>query len=218
MPHIIHLIKLLTQYLKPHQTATQTVTMSGDKKRQASSDDKSERPPKRRAIEAIKTGEAPKTTEGPAAPTSRTYVIEGDKNIPFGLGNKRIAECVLEFLDVGALDDAKTDDPKRSNHCMLRLIFSQTLQADTPYAPAGTRGVVLNIEPDDIHESTATGKIHLKTFHHPGVHARALKVYDLPVRGDQRVRDFVRIVKNSGMVPCSFNARDDSLVGCKDFM
>ncbi|KAJ5427158.1 hypothetical protein N7465_002228 [Penicillium sp. CMV-2018d] len=77
----------------------------------------------------------PPRIPAPDVTTNQQYHLTGSMDIPAGLAQKKIAECHLEFLDC-----------ENSNHCVLRLTFLHELEDDTPYAPIGTRGVVLDLE------------------------------------------------------------------------
>ncbi|CAI7666654.1 unnamed protein product [Penicillium viridicatum] len=77
----------------------------------------------------------PPRIPAPDVTTNQQYRLADSMNIPAGLAQKKVAECHLEFLDC-----------KNGNHCILRLTFVHQLEDDTPYAPIGTRGVILDLE------------------------------------------------------------------------
>lgn len=149
---------------------------------------------------------------------NRDYELLGSMNIPMGLARKKVAECHLEFIDVGPQDPEYPKDPKRNNHCMLRLTFLHQLQDDTPYAPIGTRGVVLDLEGVEQHEFTTSSELTMSTFGYEGPHQRWLHVVNLRMGGERTVGDAVRIIRDSGLVPCRFNHSNEDLVGCRDFV
>jgi hypothetical protein len=101
-------------------------------------------------------------------------------DIPSGLSNKKIAECHLEFIDF-----------ENNNHCVLRLTFLHELEDDTPYAPFGTRGVVLDFEGVTQQDSSTSGELMLCTFGYDGPHRRSLHFSQIPMGRNKTVRDCV---------------------------
>ncbi|KGO41489.1 hypothetical protein PEX1_084720 [Penicillium expansum] len=150
---------------------------------------------------------------------NRDYeLLPGGMNIPMGLARKKVAQCHLEFIDMGPVDPEYPPDEYRNNHCILRLTFLHQLQDDTPYAPIGTRGVILDLEGVDQYETTFSGELMMSTFRYEGRHQRWLHVAPLRMGGQRTVGDCVRIIRDSRLVPCRFDASNENLAGCRDFM
>jgi hypothetical protein len=149
---------------------------------------------------------------------NRDYELIGDMNIPIGLSRKKVSECHLEFLDIGPKDPEWFKDPERNNHCILRLTFLHQLEDDTPYAPIGTRGVVLDLEGTGQQQDSYTGELMMSTFGYEGPHQRSMRVVKLRMGGDRTVGDAVRIIRNTRLVPCHFDTPNGHLVGCRDFV
>ncbi|KGO76998.1 hypothetical protein PITC_004190 [Penicillium italicum] len=145
-------------------------------------------------------------------------ILAGSTNIPLGLTRKKVAECHIEFLDVGPVDPKSPPEEDHSNHCILRLTFLHQLQDNTPYAPIGTRGVILDLEGVDQNETTISGELMASTFAYEGPHQKCLHAAPLRMGGQRTVGDCVRIIRNSGLVPCQFDSLDENLVGCRDFI
>lgn len=149
----------------------------------------------------------PPRIPAPDVTTNQQYHLTGSMNIPAGLAQKKVAECHLEFLDC-----------KNSNHCVLRLTFLHQLEDDTPYAPIGTRGVILDLEGVTQLDSSTSGELMMCTFGYNGPHQRSLHFSQIPMGRNKTVGDCVRIVRDSGLVPCNFDHLNENLVGCRDFM
>ncbi|KAJ5456213.1 hypothetical protein N7530_011487 [Penicillium desertorum] len=149
---------------------------------------------------------------------NRDYELIGNMNIPIGLSRKKVSECHLEFLDIGPKDPEWFKDPERNNHCILRLTFLHQLEDDTPYAPIGTKGVVLDLEGTGQQQDSYTGELMMSTFGYEGPHQRSMRVVKLRMGGDRTVGDAVRIIRNTRLVPCHFDTPNEHLVGCRDFV
>lgn len=143
----------------------------------------------------------------PGVTTNQQYHLTGNMDIPTGLAGKMVAECHLEFISFGD-----------NSHCVLRLTFAHQLEDNTPYAPIGTRGVVLDLEGVISQTSSTSGELMLCTFGYEGPHQRSLHFSQIPMGRNQTVGDCVRIIRDSGLVPCDFDHLNDNLVGCRDFV
>lgn len=157
--------------------------------------------------------------QGPLATSTQYHILKGKRlSIPSELGRRILARCTLEILDVGSVDIQNTADPNRNNHCILRLTFAAPTTEATRHAPIGTRGLILDQVPDDQRDTTTTCEFHMKTFRYEGPHEDALKTIDLPIRGKQGARCFLRVLRKANLVPCEFDSTDDFMYGCRDFM
>ncbi|KAJ5787508.1 hypothetical protein N7457_002498 [Penicillium paradoxum] len=154
----------------------------------------------------------------PVATTNVYHMLTAKKTtIPLELGSKNVSKFSLEIIDVGEVDVCDPEDPNRNNHCIFRLTFAEATPEATPHAPIKTRGLVLDVVPDEQKETTTTCEFHMKTFQYEGPHRDALEVIDLPIRGKKTARDFVRVLRNSGMIPCEFIWSELFLDGYRDF-
>ncbi|CAG8218977.1 hypothetical protein PENNAL_c0014G00735 [Penicillium nalgiovense] len=149
---------------------------------------------------------------------NRDYELIGSMNIPMGLSRKKVSECHLEFLDIGPKDPEWYKDPERKNHCIFRLTFLHPLEDDTPYAPIGTRGVLLDLEGVDQQQDSCTAELIMSTFGYEGPHQRSMRVVKLRMGGERTVGDAVRIIRDTGLMPCRFDTPNEHLFGCRDFV
>ncbi|KAJ5825037.1 hypothetical protein N7447_007377 [Penicillium robsamsonii] len=159
----------------------------------------------------------PARTPAPKVTRNREYVVNRT-NIPAGLLHKKVAECQLEFIDVGPVNPKDPEDPNRDNHTIIRLTFLHRLEDDdTPYAPIGTRGVVLDLEGMRGPNGTNRSVLMMSTFGYEGPHQTALHWKKLPMGRNKTVRDCVRILLDTTLLPCHLDLSNNSLVGCRDF-
>lgn len=149
----------------------------------------------------------PPRIPAPSVITNQQYHLIDGMNIPAGLARKRVAECHLEFINFA-----------NNNHCVLRLTFLHQLEDDTPYAPIGTRGVILDFEGVTPQASSTSGELMLCTFGYEGPHRNSLHFSQIPMGRNKTVGDCVRIIRDSDLVPCDFDHLNENLVGCRDFM
>ncbi|KAJ5171328.1 uncharacterized protein N7500_004111 [Penicillium coprophilum] len=156
--------------------------------------------------------------QGPNVIHNRDYIVSNHSDIPLGLVRKKVASCRLEFLDVGPIDEEDPNDPNRNNHTILRLTFLRQLGDDTPYAPIGTRGVILDLEGMEALNGTNTSILMMSTFGYEGLHQLALHSVEVPMGRDKSVWDCVRIIRSTGLVPCHLDPTNTELVGCRDFV
>jgi hypothetical protein len=150
----------------------------------------------------------------PDATEDRVYLLT---EIQQGLAQKKIAQCQLEFLDVGSMNENDPNDINRYNHAILRLTFAHKLQDDTPYAQIGTRGVILDLR-DGSEDDTHISNLIIKTFWYEGPHKDALHWVNLPMYSGKTLRHCLNIIRNSGSTPCYLDYTNDNLVGCRDFV
>ncbi|KGO55091.1 hypothetical protein PEX1_022690 [Penicillium expansum] len=155
-------------------------------------------------------------TAGPSVVTqSQSY--EHDK-IPLPLLRKQVSACTLEFLNEG--ETVNGTDDKKKNHVALRLAFKHTVMKATPYAPPSTTGILISI---DIHgnipdSSNMGSKLVVKTLGYQGPHQRALKSIDVPIAPGKTVKDFLKPINLSKILPFTFVFDGNGYMGCRDFM
>ncbi|KAJ5373095.1 hypothetical protein N7517_005101 [Penicillium concentricum] len=159
----------------------------------------------------------PARTAPPNVTNNRDYTVNS-RQIPAGLLRKKVAECQLEFLDVGPVDPEDPTDTNRDNHTILRLTFLHRLKEDdTPYAPIGTRGVILDLEGFQGLNGTNRSILMMSTFGYQGPHQTALHWKSIPMGRNKTVGDCVKIIRDTTLLPCHLDARNSTLVGCRDF-
>lgn len=129
--------------------------------------------------------------------------------IPVPLKNKQVKECHLEILNIGY----------GANHAILRLVFKHPQKAASTYAPAGTRGLIINLAVNGpvAAAPAIAGEFEVQTFVYEGQHERAAFTHGLPIKGKKTVNRFLRVLESAKLLPCSFSFVHPDAVGCRDF-
>jgi hypothetical protein len=141
--------------------------------------------------------------------TNQEYKYDG---VPISLKSKKINSCFIDFLDVGL----GVDMP---NHTILRILFEHLQQQNSPYAPAGTRGLLFDIQPvGNVDDNLIDAELRINTITYQGPHIRALHTLQLPVRGNKTARDFFRVIDDTNLLPVGYSSTSEDLLGCRDFM
>lgn len=159
---------------------------------------------------------------------SKEYMFKTLQDIPASLRNKKIASCIVEFLDLDQRPLAASqlnEDGMRTNSCILKLLFQRKSLSDTNHAPAGTVGLVMDLQYDGGWGARCSdGDLSIKTISYDGLHRYARKSGNLPVylRGKHRsnptLKDFLEVLDNNSLIPCGFNTENTTVAGCRDFM
>lgn len=161
---------------------------------------------------------------GTHAQGNKDYSFTGVSSIPLSLQACSVEKCSLEFMSYA--------DP--INHCMTRLTFKHVQVDANEWAPAGTRGVLIDCQfvpigiwtsKDDIPEGVAhPSRVRVQTFTYVGPHRGAVKVVDIPVKNgpdnkhDWKVCDFLRTIEEAEMSPAAFTHDVGERVnGCRDW-
>ncbi|CAG7924818.1 unnamed protein product [Penicillium olsonii] len=139
--------------------------------------------------------------------TNQTWELSAEY-VPVPLQNKLISQCFLELLHLGP----------GANHAILRLVFKHPQVEASPRAPAGTLGLILNLEINGaIAAPSVPGEFVVRTLTAAGPHPKAVQSAELPVRGRKRVSNFLAVLKTAHLLPCTFNYIYPDAVGCRDF-
>ncbi|KAJ5254069.1 hypothetical protein N7524_011249 [Penicillium chrysogenum] len=129
--------------------------------------------------------------------------------VPYQLQEKAVDHYLLEVLGYN----------NGANHTTLRLVFERPQVHRSPYAPANTQGVRMELElQDDTGLGPAEGQLVVTTFTFTGAHRRACVSHGLLVKSGRTVSDFINVAKKVNLTPCAFNSVDSGAAGCRDFM
>jgi hypothetical protein len=139
--------------------------------------------------------------------------------LPLALQNHLVDHCLLEILceDYG--------DGLVTNHAELRLVFRHTQVNASPYAPANTQSLRMDLQARaPLPSGVAPGAICITTATFRGAHTRARVSHVLPIRRSRKfVRDFINLVRSPrlNLLPCDYTpaapGAHPPLFACRDF-
>lgn len=155
-----------------------------------------------------------KESEDPKAPNPK------DK-LPPALRNRKVARCYLEFLNAVDIDRGESESERRAiaNHTILRLRFANEQTEASEHAPAGTKGLLINLKVTPPYGNVIVqGVLTAATFIYDGPHMQCSRQWELPVGRNNYVRDLISVIVKNKMLPCGFNDEHPvSVRGCRDF-
>ncbi|KAJ5249838.1 hypothetical protein N7489_000248 [Penicillium chrysogenum] len=129
--------------------------------------------------------------------------------VPHQLQGKAVDHCLLEVLGYN----------NGANHATLRLVFERPQIQASPYAPANTQGVRMELEvQDDTGPGPVEGQLVVTTFTFTGAHRKARVSHGLLVKSGRTVGDFINVAKKVNLTPCDFNSVGSEAAGCRDFI
>lgn len=132
------------------------------------------------------------------------------ERVPAPLLNRKVSSCELDLLHQG----------NGANHAILRLVFKHPQTAASPHAPAGTTGLMINLEVNARVEAPGpiAGQLTVRTIRYTGANNRASFTIEIPIKGERRVNRFLKVLESANLTPCSFAYVHPDAVGCRDFM
>lgn len=143
-------------------------------------------------------------------------------DIPAPIRAKKVQRCFVEFRDIDhaavkpdALDGIP--DEKRSNHCVMRLEFK--------HAQGSARGVVIDLAfSGNSRLKSSDAKLYVRKATWDGPHATTMKSLEIPIRKgrgrnnrDKMIKDFLQVIVDEDLIPCSYNTETEKANGCRDF-
>ena len=180
---------------------------------------------KRLVVEGTPEPPAKRPATSPNVKTNQKWNFAKNQVVPQALRAKKVSKCSLEFINVGPSDSKNPNDNRRLNHSVIRLTLKHAPENNTPYAPADTQSLLLDMAIDpkyDTPEYTDAASLPvellLKTCIYKGEHRDALKIVDLPMNRNKTVRDFLNVIETSSLTACEFVPEREYLVGCRDYM
>lgn len=117
------------------------------------------------------------------------------------------------------LEDEEGNE-KKKNHVVLKLQFKHRITENTPYAPEGTTGVVLNITTHGIIPASQNmgSQLRVKTIDYYGASDRTLKAVQLPVTVDMTLRHFLDQISIHELLPFVYVFNGRGYMACRDFV
>lgn len=101
--------------------------------------------------------------------------------VPQSLLMKKVSGYQMECINVGPYAGIEYgNSPKRKLHAILQVFFKHTMANATIYAPAGTNGVLIDIETGDKAGDTLTSTLMVKATNYAGHHKDTLLVIGIP--------------------------------------